>query len=209
AHAVDQLPELPARQGIDAGRRFVENKKIRIMNEAAAKAELLSHAAGQLFRQAIGERRKAGAVEKLGDSLVPLGWRLPEQAAKKLDVLADREIGVEVLAQSLRHEGDACANREPMGSIRHVSAENEGFSRLDLPGAGDDAQKRGFSHAVRADQSRHAAGRYFDPDAVERNRRPVALRDSLDPSDRGSARSHGGTFPCKAGGHTTDGSCFT
>ena len=100
---------------------LVEDEKIRIVNEAAAKAELLPHAAGQLSRQAVGKRRKAGAVEKLGDSFVPLGWRLPEQAAKKLDVLADREIGVEVLAQSLRHEGNAGANREPMGSVSHVS----------------------------------------------------------------------------------------
>ena len=46
AHAVDQLPELPARQRIDAGRRLVEDQKIRIVNEAAAKAELLPHAAG-------------------------------------------------------------------------------------------------------------------------------------------------------------------
>ena len=207
--AVDQLPELPARQRIDAGRRLVENEKIRIMDEAAAKAELLPHAARQLFRQPIGKWRKARAVEQLGDFLIPFGRRLSEQAAEKLDVLADREIGIEVPAQPLRHEGDAGADQEPVRAVRHVAVENEGFSRLNPPGAGDDAQKRRFSYSVGADQSRHAGGRDFNIDVVKRDRRAVALRDPLDPGDRRSARDHGGTLLCSAGGHATAGSCFT
>ena len=44
AHAVDQFPELSARKRIDPGRRLVEDQKIRIVDQATAKPELLAHA---------------------------------------------------------------------------------------------------------------------------------------------------------------------
>ena len=209
SHTLDQLPELPARQRIDAGRRLIEDQEIGIVDEAAAKTKLLAHAAGELLRQAIAEGRKPGAVQQFGDSRVPLRGRLPEQPAEKLDVLADSEVGVEVLAQALRHVGDARADPEPVGRIRHVAAQDECLAGLDLAGAGDDAEQRRLPHAVWADQARHAAGWDFDLDAVERDRRSIALRDPLDPRDRASALDHGDGFPRRAGGHSTDRSCFT
>ena len=68
AHAVDQFPELPARQRIDAGRRLVEDQQVGIVDQRAAQAELLPHAAGQLLRRPVGERREAGAVEQVARS---------------------------------------------------------------------------------------------------------------------------------------------
>ena len=41
----DQFPELPSRQRINAGRRLVEDQKVGVMNERAAKPQLLPHAA--------------------------------------------------------------------------------------------------------------------------------------------------------------------
>ena len=73
AHALDQFPELAARQRIDAGRRLVEDQQIGVVDQRAAKAELLPHAARQLLRRAVGERREPGAVEQLGDA--PLAAR--------------------------------------------------------------------------------------------------------------------------------------
>src|SRR5262249_28061408 len=35
---IDQLPELPARERIDAGRRLVENEEVRIVHQRAAEA---------------------------------------------------------------------------------------------------------------------------------------------------------------------------
>ena len=45
ADAVDQLPELPPRQRIDPGRRFVEDQEIGIVDQRAAERQLLLHAA--------------------------------------------------------------------------------------------------------------------------------------------------------------------
>ena len=46
ADAVDQLPELPPRQRIDAGRRLVQDQEIGIVDQRAAERQLLLHAAG-------------------------------------------------------------------------------------------------------------------------------------------------------------------
>ena len=105
-----RVPELTARQRIDAGGRLVEDQQIRIVDQRAAQPELLPHAAGELPCRPIGERRQASAVEQLGDAPVALVARLAEQAAEELDVLADAEVGIEVLAEPLRHIGDARAD---------------------------------------------------------------------------------------------------
>ena len=118
ADAIDQLPELSPRQRIDAGRGLVEDQKVRIVNERAAEAELLPHAARQFLRRPVGEGREPGAVQKLGNPPIALGARLPEHAAEEFDVFADAEVGIEVFAQPLRHIGDARADR---GAVRGVA----------------------------------------------------------------------------------------
>ena len=45
ADRIDQLPELPARERIDARGGLVEDKEIRIVHQRAAKADFLLHAA--------------------------------------------------------------------------------------------------------------------------------------------------------------------
>jgi hypothetical protein len=78
--------------GSTTGGRLVEDQQIRIVDEAAAQPELLAHAARQFLRRTVGKRCEPGTVDKLGDSRVPFGMGLPEQAAEKLDVLADAEV---------------------------------------------------------------------------------------------------------------------
>ena len=60
---VDQLPELAARQRIDAGGRLVEDQEVRVMDQGAAEAELLFHAAGQLAGRPVGEASQPDAVQ--------------------------------------------------------------------------------------------------------------------------------------------------
>ena len=79
---------------------------------------------------------------------------------------------IKILAQALRHIGDAGTDRGPMRRILHVAVEDENASGLDLPRAGDDAQQRRLSDAVGPDEPDHAAGRKLDRDLVERDRGP-------------------------------------
>ena len=78
AHAVDQFPELAPRQRVDAGRWLVENQKIGIVNERAAQAEFLPHAARKLLGRTIGEWRESRAVQNFRDAPLPLGAGLPK-----------------------------------------------------------------------------------------------------------------------------------
>jgi hypothetical protein len=54
---LDQLPELAPLQRVHTGRGFVEYQKIGIVDQRAAKAELLPHPAGRFLCRAVGEGR--------------------------------------------------------------------------------------------------------------------------------------------------------
>ena len=69
--ALDQLPELPARQRIDAGRRLVEDEQVRVVDQRAAQAEFLLHAAGELAGGPVEEGGQPGCLRQLVDA--PLG----------------------------------------------------------------------------------------------------------------------------------------
>jgi hypothetical protein len=86
-----------------------EDQQIGIVDEAATEPKLLPHPARQFLRRTVGKRCEPGTVDKLGDSRVPFGMGLPEQAAEKLDVLADAEVRIKILAQSSGHIGNAGA----------------------------------------------------------------------------------------------------
>ena len=141
-------------------------------------------------------------------SPVPFGAGLSEQAAKKLDILADAEVRIEVLAQSLRHVGDARADRGPMRWILHVAIEHEDVSGLDLPRAGNDAQQRRLSDPVGTDEPDHATGRKLERHRVEGDHGAVSLRDIFDAATERRAPDHCAAFPCNWGGQATAGSSF-
>ena len=131
------------------------------MDQRAAQAELLPHAARQLFPRAVGKRRQAGAVEKLGDAPLPLAAGLPEQAAEELDVLAHAE----VLVGRLR-----------LGAVAHPSAQRRAAGVQpedpDLAAhvalhADDGAHQRGLAATARPDQARDGARRQRARDAVQ------------------------------------------
>ena len=207
AHAIDQFPELPARQRIDAGRRLVEDQKIGIVDQRAAQAEFLPHAAGKLLRRPVRERLQAGAVQQLGDAPLPFVAGLSEQPREKLDVLADAEIGIKVPAQSLRHVGDARADRAAVCRVRHVAAQYRDAAGLDPPRAGDDGKQRRFADAVGSDHADHATGRQVKRDGIERHRARVTLRDALQAGDRPAGRVvHYGGDRCNAAGQAVAGS---
>ncbi len=52
-HLVDDEPQVAPRDGVDAERRLVEEQDLRLVDEGAAEAELLLHAAGELAGEAL------------------------------------------------------------------------------------------------------------------------------------------------------------
>ena len=98
ANAVDQIPKLGSREGIDAGGRFIKNQQLRVVNKRAAQAELLLHPAGEFSRRTVAKRRQAGTLQQLIDADVAFGFIMAEQTSKEIDIFIDRQGMVEVLS---------------------------------------------------------------------------------------------------------------
>ena len=138
--AVDQFPELAARERIDAGRRLVENQQVGIVDQGAAQAELLLHAARQLGGRPVAERRQTRAGQQFGNALLALALALPEQPAEEIDVFEHRQRRVQIPAQTLRHVGDARLHRGTETAVADVTAQHFNLARLNLPRPGNQRQ---------------------------------------------------------------------
>ena len=94
------------------------------MDQRAAQAEFLFHAAGKFAGKPVREGVEPGALQQLDDALVSFTRFLAKQAAEELEVFGDRQIHVEVFAQALRHIGNPRADGLAMGFTRHVTCQN-------------------------------------------------------------------------------------
>ncbi len=89
ADRVDQVPELAARERIDARRRLVEDEQIGIMDQRTAERELLLHAAGQLRGRSGLEGIETRRLEQFVDAAAALSRVLPEEPGVEVDILED------------------------------------------------------------------------------------------------------------------------
>ena len=62
---VEDPPQVPARHGIDAARRLVEEEDLRRVDERAGEAQLLLHAPRQVAREAVLERGEVAEARSL------------------------------------------------------------------------------------------------------------------------------------------------
>ena len=206
---LDQIPELCAGQRIDPGRRLIENQEVGVVDQRAAQAELLLHPAGQLACRAREKSSQAGASGQIINAPAAFGGGMPEEPREKLQVLLDRQCGVEVLAQALRHVGDPGANFFPVPRARHVAAQCMHRALLQCPGSGQQRKQARLADAIRTDQSNHSARRDVERDAVQRHGLAAAKMDVGHAGDRDRARrlqSHSGNLISKFAGQRACGS---
>ena len=64
ANVVNELPKLSPRERIDSGRRLVENKQGRFVDQCTAEPHLLLHSAGKFAGRTACKRSKSGGVEQ-------------------------------------------------------------------------------------------------------------------------------------------------
>ncbi|CRM87630.1 hypothetical protein [Pseudomonas sp. 22 E 5] len=164
AHGVDQLPETPARQWVDAGGGLVENQQIRVVDQRAAQAELLFHTAGQLARRAFCEARKVGGQQQVAHALLAIGFGQAEQRGKETDVFADGQLRIQVAAQTLRHKRDARVQAIAVAAIFDGAAKHLKLACLQFLNPGDQPQQTRLARAVRADQPAAGTGRQAEGD---------------------------------------------
>src|SRR5262249_11435855 len=126
-----------ARERIDPSGRFVEDQQIRIMNEGAAQAELLLHSARKLSRRPVQKAGYARTLRQISDAPLAFGPVLTEQAAKEIEIPEHRQGRIKILAQALRHIGDARTDQLALKRLGDVAAEHLDFSRLHGMGPGN------------------------------------------------------------------------
>ena len=180
ADAVDQLPELPPRQRVDAGRRLVEDQEIGIVDQRAAERQLLLHAARELAGGPLEERVEAGRAGQIVDARLPLRLALAEQPADEVHIFEHAERGVEIAAEALRHVGDARVCALPERCVLEVSIKRPHLAGLDLAHAGDQPEQRRFADAVGADESGHPARGNGDRHVIERDGLAVVMGDAFE-----------------------------
>ena len=206
ANAGDQFPELVARQRVDASGGLIEDQQVGVVDQRAAQAELLFHAAGELARRAFGEGGQAGTVGEVGDTPLALLGILAEQPTEEVQVLEYGEGRVEILAQALRHVGDARTDPAAMRGIGHVAVQHLHPALLQPSRTGDQRQQAGLAYAIRADQADHAACRQRQAQVVESKGSAVAQGQVCDPRHWRCVRRHGATLTRRCSGHSASAS---
>jgi hypothetical protein len=190
ADALDEFPELPSGQRINAGGRLVEDEKIRIVDERAAQTQLLLHAARELAGGTVPEGSQPGRTQELTDTPLALGPAVAEQAGEEIHVLEHGECRVQVFAEPLRHVGHPRADRATVARIGHVPPEDLDCSGLYSPGAGNQRKQAGLPDTVRPDHADNPPGGQIDSDPLQRLRPAVAQAHLAQPHHGGGIRRH-------------------
>src|SRR6476646_7425116 len=177
--AIDQFPELAARQGIDTRRRLIENDQIRVVDQRTAQRNLLLHAAGELAGRPIGERIEARAAQEVIDTGLAFGGLLTEQSGNEVQVLEHAEGGVKIAAEALRHVRDARIAALAMLWIAQVTAERPHRSRLDLPHPGYQPKQGRLADTVWTDETDHATARNRECHVIEGDGLAITVRDTV------------------------------
>src|SRR5258706_4529162 len=109
----EKIPELAARDGIDARGGLVEKEECRLMEHGAAESETLLPAARKLRGQAIQIGCEAVELDNFIDAALQARGLQAVDAAVELQVFRDGQVVVE--AEVLRHVADALAHGFRLG----------------------------------------------------------------------------------------------
>ena len=179
AQPMDQIPELTPREGIDAGGGLIQNQQLGVVDQRTAEPQFLLHAAGELADRSVRKGIQPRAAQQVANPSLTFPVILTEQPAEELQVLHDREVHVEILAETLRHVGNARTDPAAMPSTGHVAAQGLDAAGLQLARAGNQGQQRRLADAVRADQPDGPAAGNLHRNALERQLAPIAVGYAL------------------------------
>ena len=177
-------PEVAPRYRVDAGGGFVEDDQFRLVNQRAGERQFLFHAAGQMFHRPPAELGETGDREQPLLAFGQRGCRNQPQLGEEIDVFLDREFGVQVQAQPLRHEAEAVFH--PFRGGLGIQSRAEHFERaaIESEHAGDGFHQTGFARAVRSDQAVDFAAPHIQRYAGHRAAPAVALDESVQVQQR-------------------------
>src|SRR5262245_26411719 len=173
---VDQLPELPSRDGIHAARWLVEKHDARFVDECDGKRQLLTPAQRKATDRLIGNLCEAKATQHAVCTVANLREREAVDAAVQADVLARCQVLVE--GKALAHVADApldrlalrvdIVTRDPCGAAGRRQQSDQHSDR------------RCLSRPVRTEKAEDLASVYIERDVVDRGEIAEFPREVLD-----------------------------
>ena len=144
-----ELPQDIAGDGVNAGRRLIEDQEFRLMHHGDGERQALADAERQVVRhgvEGIGEAETSGhLVHPRRDG--SLGHE--EQAGMKHEVLPHGELRIQ--GERLRHVAHAATGRDVLGVDLVPEQRGPAFGRRQQ--AGQHFHGGGFAAAVRADEA--------------------------------------------------------
>ena len=180
AQAGDQLR---ARDGVEAGRRLVEEEDVRIGEQLDGDAGALALPAAQRADPDVGVLGQAHGVDRVTDRVVDLGRgrrRREPQPRRVAERASERQVGVDDVV--LRHVAEHAAERPQVGvQVDAVEAHRPRGCRGD---AGDRLQQRCLAGAAGTDDRDELTSRQRERHA----RRGASARLGCGPGPAGTAR---------------------
>ena len=181
---VQQVPELAARDGVDAGGRFVEEQEFGPMHERAREGELLLHATRELPRATVLE--SFDLLVDRRDDVVALFERRAEDRGEEAQILLDAQVGVE--REATRHVADALADLPEVAD--HVAAKDRRGAGVGYEECGDDPEQRRLAATVGTHEPEQLTSAHVEGHLVERDRAAKDLADPVEDDGR-RRRAHG------------------
>src|SRR5260370_23315941 len=162
AHLEEKVPELAARDRINACGGLVEKEKLGFMQHGAAEGQTLLPSTGKLRGQAIQVRSEAVECDDLLNAAFEACGFEPVDTAVELQIFCDGQIVIKT--EILRHVADAFA---------HGFGIRADIETFDLSGAAAERQKAGehfddggFAAAVGAEEAEDFAFFYAEADVI-------------------------------------------
>ena len=161
---VEALPQQVPRLRVEAGRRLVQDDQLRLVDERAGDRQAPLHAAGQRLDLVLGALVELDELEQLVGALAGDVAGDVEVARVHLEVLAHRQLGVEVV--DLRHHAQLRLDLARLGARIH--ADHAELALGDRAGARDHPHRARLARPVRPQEPERPARMHVEVDAVDR-----------------------------------------
>mmetsp|Transcript_1013 Transcript_1013/g.2513 ORF Transcript_1013/g.2513 Transcript_1013/m.2513 type:complete len:443 (-) Transcript_1013:3285-4613(-) len=177
--AAQPAAQLLAHLGIQRTEGFVQQQHARLHREGTGQRDALALAAGELWRETVGQPVELHELQQLDDALLDLG--LGQALLARLDAQPERDVvehrHVTEQRVMLEHEADLALAHMGVGRVLAVQQHPAAVGLLQ---AGDDAQQRGLAAARGAEQRDQLAAGEFQADVTEGGEVAEALVDVFD-----------------------------
>src|SRR5437660_4729926 len=170
---VDVLPEVAACVWIDPGRRFVEQRQLRRMQQACGERKALLPSTRQRACELRAPRSEAQSLERGLDGLSAIVNGV--HASDKVQVFFDRQIFVQ--AEALRHVTDLALDLRCFGP--DVVAEARALARVGRQQPAEHSNRRRLAAAVRSQKAENLAALDTDREVLDNGASLVALGEAV------------------------------